>query len=64
MRPDRGPLLDYVRVAKQCSRRDASAILRVLAELRLADTEVQLPMAQLIVDEFVVRLFLFSCIRS
>ena len=54
-KPDRGAFLTYLRVAKECSRKDASAVLRVFSELRLADCENQLPCAHKILD-FLIRL--------
>ena len=49
-KPDRGLLLSYLQLAKECSRKDCSCVLRVLSELRLGDTERQLPAAHKILQ--------------
>ena len=56
-KPDRGPLLSHLRLVTSASRKDCSAVLRIFCELRLADAEVQLPMAHTILDEWIIRLF-------
>ena len=51
VRPDRGPFCTYLRLAKNpISKRDCSCAMRILAELRLADTGFQFPVAVKIVD--------------
>ena len=57
-KPDRGPMLAYLQTSKEASRKDASGVLRFLAQLRLADHLVQLPTADKILA-WIVR-FLYS----
>ncbi|CAK0850440.1 unnamed protein product [Prorocentrum cordatum] len=44
-KPDRGPMLTYLKTATEASKKDTQGVLRWLCGLRLADTDVQLPCA-------------------
>ena len=48
-RPDRGPLLAYLKTSVAVSKKDAQGVVRWLAGLRLADTEVHLTCADNVV---------------
>ena len=57
-KPERNGFINYIKTAKNLSRKDCIGVYRVLAELRLSETEVHLPMSKKIVD-LIVRFFLF-----
>ena len=44
-RPDRGPMLAYLRTTSRVSRKDLQGVLRWFSDLRLGEVEVQLPCA-------------------
>ena len=56
-RPDRGPMIGYLQVARRASRKDCSGVLRFLSQLRLTDSEIQLPIADKVLA-WIVRCFL------
>ena len=49
-KPDRGPMLGYLRTSETVSKKDTSAVFRWLASLRLADTDVQLKCADKVIE--------------
>ena len=56
-KPDRGPLLTWLATVKEPQRKDCLGVYRWLLSLRLADTVVQLPCAEKVL-EWIVRCFL------
>ena len=58
-KPDRGLFLSWLKTSKEITRKDCSCVLRIFAECRLSDGEVQLPMANKII-EWICRLLCTS----
>ena len=49
-RPDRGPMLGFLKTSKSATKKDCQGIYRWLTDLRLADAEVQLPCVDAVVS--------------
>ena len=49
-RVDRGPMLQWMKVTPDASKKDVQGIYRWFVDLRLSDTDIQLPCAEAVLE--------------